>query len=406
MAKYIILGAQWGDEGKGKIVDMLAGHMDMVVRFQGGANAGHTVKIGDEKYVLHLIPGGIVSGNALNIIGNGCVVDPLIFIEELDYLAQKGIDVSPDKLLISTQAHMVTPVHKYLDRMMNKKIGTTGRGIGPAYADKIHRTGIRMESLLDGTAMDRLEEHLSNYKHISEQVYEEPFPDVQTTLNDMARAIQRLKPFIADTPAVIYDYARKGKNVLYEGAQGTLLDIDHGTYPFVTSSSTTIGGAYSGGGVFMEFDHRIAIVKAYATRVGEGPFPTELHDETGDYLREKGGEFGATTGRPRRTGWLDLKLLQRSFMINGFNYISLSKISCLSGMETIKAAVDYDAQGQPVYKEFPGWPEEVEGITSWEKLPANCRHYIAFIEDFLNVPIGIVSTGPRRRDLIIGKTVF
>jgi len=406
MAKYIILGAQWGDEGKGKIVDMLAGHMDLVVRFQGGANAGHTVKIGNEQYVLHLIPGGIVSGHALNIIGNGCVVDPLIFTEELDYLAQKGIAVSPEKLLISTQAHMVTPVHKYLDRMMNKKIGTTGRGIGPAYADKIHRTGIRMESLLDGTVMERLEEHLYNYKHIGEQVYEEPFPDVQTTLNDMARAIQRLKPFVADTPAVIYDHLQKAKNILYEGAQGTLLDIDHGTYPFVTSSSTTIGGAYTGGGVFMEFDHRVAIVKAYTTRVGEGPFPTELHDATGEFLREKGGEFGATTGRPRRTGWLDLKLLQRSFMINGFNYMSLSKISCLSGLETIKAAVDYDGQGQPLYREFPGWQEEVEGITSWEKLPANCRNYIAFIEDFLNVPVGIVSTGPRRRDLIVRKKIF
>lgn len=406
MANYIILGAQWGDEGKGKIVDMLSGRMDVVVRFQGGANAGHTVKIGDEKYVLHLIPGGIVSGHAQNIIGNGCVVDPLIFIEEIDYLAQKGIEVTPEKLLISSQAHMVTPVHKYLDRMMNKKIGTTGRGIGPAYADKIHRTGIRMESLLDGTAMERLEEHLYNYKHISEHVYEEPFPDVQTTLNDMAGAVQRIKPFIADTPAVIAAADKQGKNILYEGAQGTLLDIDHGTYPYVTSSSTTIGGAYTGGGVFMDFDHRIAIVKAYTTRVGEGPFPTELSDQTGEFLREKGGEFGATTGRPRRTGWLDLKLLKRAFMINGFNYISLSKISCLSGLETVKVAVDYDAQGQPLYREFPGWPQEVEGLTEWKELPLNCRNYIGFIEDALNVPIGIVSTGPRRRDLIVRKQIF
>jgi len=231
MATYIVLGAQWGDEGKGKIVDMLSANMDLVVRFQGGANAGHTVKIGDEKYVLHLIPGGIVAGHALNIIGNGCVVDPLIFSEEVDYLVQKGIEITPEKLLISSQAHMVTPVHRFLDRVMNKKIGTTGRGIGPAYGDKIHRTGIRLESITDGTALERLEEHLYNYKQISERIYEESFPDIQQTINELARAIQRMKPFIADTPPVIYDYAQKGKNILFEGAQGTLLDIDHGTYP-------------------------------------------------------------------------------------------------------------------------------------------------------------------------------
>ncbi len=403
MATFIVLGAQWGDEGKGKIVDMLSANMDLVVRFQGGANAGHTVKIGDVQYVLHLIPGGIVSGRSVNIIGNGCVVDPLIFIEEVDYLQEKGVAVTPDKLLISSQAHMVTPVHKFLDRVMNQKIGTTGRGIGPAYADKVHRTGIRMESILDGTALERLEEHLSNYKQISERIYQEPFPDIKQTLKDLAVAVERMRPFIADTPPVIKEYVRQGKNVLYEGAQGTLLDIDHGTYPFVTSSSTSIGGAYTGGGVYLQFDHRIAVVKAYTTRVGEGPFPTELKDQTGEWLREKGHEFGATTGRPRRTGWLDFHLLKRSFLINGFNYISLSKISCLSGLETIKVAVEYNAQGEPIYEELPGWQEEIEGITDWERLPINCRNYIGFIEEALQVPIGMVSTGPRRRDLIVRK---
>jgi len=406
MAKYIVLGAQWGDEGKGKIVDMLAGKMDLVVRFQGGANAGHTVKIGDKEYVLHLIPGGIVSGNSVNVIGNGCVVDPVTFAQELDYLQGKGITVTPEKLIVSSQAHMVTPVHKYLDKVLHKKIGTTGRGIGPAYADKIHRTGIRMESILDGTIVERFEEHLLNYKHISEQIYDEPFPDVKATIREVKQSLEKIKPFIKDSVERIADFVARDANILFEGAQGTFLDIDHGTYPFVTSSSTSIGGAFTGGGVFVEFDKRIGIVKAYTTRVGEGPFPTELFDEAGKQLQKNGNEFGATTGRPRRCGWLDLKMLKRSFIINGFNYVSLSKISCLSGFETIKAAVDYDAQGHPVYEEFPGWNEEVEGATSLEQLPKNCKNYIDFIEEYLGVPIGMISTGPKRRDIIFKEELF
>ncbi len=406
MAKYIVLGAQWGDEGKGKIVDMLAGKMDLVVRFQGGANAGHTVKIGDKEYVLHLIPGGIVSGNSVNVIGNGCVVDPVTFAEELDYLAEKGIEVTPEKLVVSSQAHMVTPVHKYLDKVLHKKIGTTGRGIGPAYADKIHRTGIRLESILDGTVNERFEEHLINYKNISEQIYNEPFPDVKSTIREVKQSLEKIKPFIKDSVELIVDFVDKDADILFEGAQGTFLDVDHGSYPFVTSSSTSIGGAFTGGGVFVEFDKRIGIVKAYTTRVGEGPFPTELFDEAGKQLQKNGNEFGATTGRPRRCGWLDLKMLKRSFIINGFNYVSLSKISCLSGFETIKAAVDYDANGEPVYKEFPGWAEEVEGVTSLDELPQNCKNYIDFIEDYLGVPIGMISTGPHRRDIIFKEELF
>ena len=406
MARYIVLGAQWGDEGKGKIVDLLAGRMDMVVRFQGGANAGHTVLIGDKEYVLHLIPGGIVSGKAVNVIGNGCVVDPLTFGQEMDYLLQKGIDVNPQKLVVSSQAHVVTPVHKYLDKVLNKKIGTTGRGIGPAYADKIHRTGIRLETILDGSFMVRFKEHLETYKEISAKVYDEPFIDADKALTEMQEAEKRIKPFIKDSVEVIAAYARKDKNILYEGAQGTLLDVDHGSYPFVTSSSTSIGGAYTGSGVFLEFDKRIAIVKAYTTRVGEGPFPTEQINEIGERLRRKGNEFGATTGRPRRCGWLDLKMLRRSFIINGFNYVSLSKISCLSGFDAIKAAVDYDESGRPVYKEFAGWQEEVEGITQLEKLPKNCRAYIDFIEEYLETPIGMISTGPKRSDIIFREELF
>jgi len=406
MAKYIVLGAQWGDEGKGKIVDLLAGKVDMVVRFQGGANAGHTITVGDSEYVLHLIPGGIVSGNSVNIIGNGCVVDPVTFAQELDYLKEKGIEVTSDKLVVSSQAHMVTPVHKYLDKVLHKKIGTTGRGIGPAYADKIHRTGIRMESILDGTVVERFEEHLLNYKNISEQIYDEPFPQVKSTIREMKESLEKITSFIKDSVELIADFVNKDANILFEGAQGTFLDVDHGSYPFVTSSSTSIGGAFTGGGVFVDFDKRIGIVKAYTTRVGEGPFPTELFDETGKQLQKNGNEFGATTGRPRRCGWLDLKMLKRSFIINGFNYVSLSKISCLSGFDTIKAAVDYDGNGEPVYREFPGWSEEVEGATSLDELPKNCLSYIDFIEEYLGVPIGMISTGPKRSDIIFKEELF
>lgn len=406
MSKYIVLGAQWGDEGKGKIVDLLAGHMDLVVRFQGGANAGHTVKIGDKEYILHIIPGGIVSGKATNVIGNGCVVDPIIFSEEVKYLEEKGIKVSPEKLIVSSQAHIVTPVHKYLDRVLNKKIGTTRRGIGPAYGDKIHRTGIRAESILDGSFIDRFQEHLDNYKNICDQVYDEPFIDVDEAITEMEKAGEYLKPFVKDSIELIYSFLKKDTNILFEGAQGTFLDIDHGTYPFVTSSSTSIGGAYTGSGVFMEFDKRIGIVKAYTTRVGEGPFPTEQENDIGELLRKNGNEFGATTGRPRRCGWLDLKLLKRSFIINGFNYISLSKLSCLSGFEKILAAVDYEGNGQPVYKEFPGWEEEVKGATDISQLPVNCIKYIDFIEDFLNTPIGMISTGPDRNHIIFKEELF
>ncbi len=406
MAKYIVLGAQWGDEGKGKIVDMLAGRMDLVVRFQGGANAGHTVKIGEKEYVLHLIPGGIVSGKAVNVIGNGCVVDPVTFAHELAYLHEKGIDVNPDKLIVSSQAHIVTPVHKYLDIVLNKKIGTTGRGIGPAYADKIHRTGIRLESVLDGTFIPRFKEHMETYERISKNAYDEPFINTAEALKEMENAAVLIAPYIKDSVEVISGYVNNRANILYEGAQGTFLDIDHGTYPFVTSSSTSIGGAFTGSGVFMEFDKRIAIVKAYTTRVGEGPFPTEQENVIGERLRAKGNEYGATTGRPRRCGWLDLKMLRRSFIINGFNFISLSKISCLSGFDTIKAAVDYDKKGKPVYREFPGWQEEVEGVTELNKLPFNCRAYIDFIEQELNVPIGMISTGPKRSDIILKEELF
>jgi adenylosuccinate synthase len=406
MSKFIVLGSQWGDEGKGKIVDMLSSKMDMVVRFQGGANAGHTIVADGKEYVLHLIPGGVISGKAVNVIGNGCVVDPIIMAEELKYLEEQEVPFSPEKLIVSAQAHMVTPIHRYLDKVLNKKIGTTGRGIGPAYADKIHRTGIRMETVLDGTCMDRFMEHADTYAQISKQVYEEEFPDIKAKAKELEEALKIIKPFIKDSIQIIKEYKDKNARVLFEGAQGTLLDVDHGSYPFVTSSSTSIGGAYTGSGVYMEFDKRIAVVKAYTTRVGEGPFPTELFDEDGEKLRKNGNEFGATTGRPRRCGWLDLVQLKRSFTVNGFNYISLSKLSVLSGFETIKVATHYSLDGTPVYKEMPGWSEDVEGITELDKLPQNCRNYIDFIENELETEVGMISTGPARNNIIFKKELF
>ncbi|WP_456407398.1 adenylosuccinate synthase [Caldithrix abyssi] len=406
MANYIILGAQWGDEGKGKIVDLLASHADLVVRFQGGANAGHTVIVGDKKFVLHLIPGGIVSGKAMNVIGNGCVVDPITFKQEIEYLKKQGIDVTPDKLMISFQAHVVTPVHKYLDRVLNKKIGTTGRGIGPAYTDKIQRTGVRLEAIVNGTFLEHFKQQAKLYEQYAQNLYKEPFLNIEQAVEELKEAETYIRPFIGDTVELIHTYLEKQANILYEGAQGAMLDVDHGTYPFVTSSSTTIGGAFTGGGVFLEFDKRIGLVKAYTTRVGEGPFPTELNDETGEKLRQKGHEFGATTGRPRRCGWLDLKLVKRAQIINGFNYITLSKLSCLSGFETIKIAVDYDSAGQPVYRSFPGWEQEIEGVTEWQDLPQNAREYVRFIEDYLQTPIGLVSTGPDRNHVIYRQPLW
>ena len=406
MANYIVLGAQWGDEGKGKIVDLLASRADLVVRFQGGANAGHTVIVGDRKFVLHLIPGGIVSGKAMNVIGNGCVVDPITFKQEISYLEKEGIKVTPQQLMVSMQAHIVTPVHKYLDRVLNKKIGTTGRGIGPAYTDKIQRSGVRMESILNGTFIEHFKQQAQLYRQYAKQLYDEPFIDIEQAVEQLKEAGSYIRPFIGDTVELIHQYLSKQANILYEGAQGTMLDVDHGTYPFVTSSSTTIGGAFTGGGVFLNFDRRIGLVKAYTTRVGEGPFPTELHDAIGEKLREKGHEFGATTGRPRRCGWLDLKLVKRAQIINGFNYISLSKLSCLSGFERIKIAVDYDDQGNPQYEEFEGWSEEIEGLTEWDALPQQARNYVQFIEDYLQVPIGLVSTGPDRSHAIFRQPLW
>ncbi|MDZ7797889.1 MAG: adenylosuccinate synthase [Candidatus Marinimicrobia bacterium] len=406
MPAYIVMGAQWGDEGKGKIVDVLAEKMDFVVRFQGGANAGHTVIHGETRYVTHLIPSGVISGNSVNIIGNGCVVNPSTLYEEMNVLIDQGVNISPGKFIVSPQAHMVLPVHQYLDKVLNEKIGTTVRGIGPAYTDKARRTGIRWERACDGSFEEAYREHLDFVEKVYAVIEKEEMEVLRDGIPEMVRTVERLKPFVRDARPILAQAVNDNSNILYEGAQGTFLDIDHGTYPYVTSSNTSIGGAYTGSGVFLNFDKRIAIAKSYTTRVGEGPFPTELFDDNGEKLRRNGNEFGATTGRPRRCGWLDLALLKQSCMINGFNYIVFSKISCLSGFETLKVAVDYTPDGSPVYEELPGWREDVLGYTDFSALPYNCRRYIQFVEEFLGVPVGMVSTGPDRGHVIRRLPVF
>lgn len=401
MSKYIVMGSQWGDEGKGKIVDNISQKMDLVVRFQGGANAGHTVIIEDKKYVLHLIPSGVISGKAKNIIGNGCVIDPVTLADEILDMEKSDIIISTKKFFISSDGHIVTPLHKILDVKLNKKIGTTSRGIGPAYMDKAQRTGIRMESILDNTFEDKFLEHLEYYKKNYSFIDDPMINEIKRSLPKILDSIKLIKPFITDTKQIIYNSIKNDENILYEGAQGTLLDIDHGSYPFVTSSSTTIGGAFTGAGVFIEFDKRIGIMKSYTTRVGEGPFPTELNNKIGEKLRKNGNEFGATTGRPRRCGWLDLPLIKKAIMLNGFNYLVITKLSCLSGFDKIKVAIDHDKNDKPIYKKFPGWQKKVYGITKIKELPKNCINYIEFIENYLKIPIGIISTGPNRKHIIV-----
>ena len=365
MSNCIVMGSQWGDEGKGKLVDLLAAKARAVVRFQGGANAGHTIIAGNRKYVLHLLPSGVLTPGCVSVIGTGCVVDPDELAAEIDLLATQGVILTPKNLIISHQAHLVTPAHRELDKSEGSRIGTTGRGIGPAYADKARRTGLRAESLTG-----------------------------------------KLGSYVGDATQAIAEIARAGGNILYEGAQGTMLDLDHGTYPFVTSSSTTIGSAYSGGGVYLEFDWRIAVIKAYATRVGHGPFPTELTDKTGTWLQEQGREFGATTGRPRRCGWLDLHLLKRAFVISGFNYIALTKLDCLRGLESIHVATDRSGDDEPTYKVLPGWHDDIRNCRTFAALPSACREYVDFIEGELGQPVGIISTGPDRAETIVRRPVW
>jgi len=422
----ILVGAQWGDEGKGRVVDVLAKDIDVVVRYQGGANAGHTVVVGDEKHVFHLLPSGMLYKDCTCVIGNGVVIDPDQLMKELADLTSSP-HRSAAKLIVSYAAHIVMPYHKLLDAMgeraRNKSavgapIGTTGKGIGPCYVDKYNRLGIRAEDLTSPNILEqKLRLNLEEKNPVIEKVYEgDPyaFDELYETALEWGRF---LKPYLADSTLAIDEAYEAGKGILFEGAQGTLLDIDHGTYPFVTSSSCVAGGANIGGAVGPgRVDRVIGVAKAYCTRVGEGPFMTENHGEIGDRLRTAGAEFGATTGRPRRCGWLDLAALSYAVKVNGINVIALTKLDVLSGLDTLRVCTAYRIDGKEysvcpnstimsdlaelVYREFTPWQANIEKCRDFNELPEEAREYVRFIEEFCGVPVGLIGVGPGREDTI------
>ena len=418
MSNMTIVGAQWGDEGKGKIVDLLTSEVDMVVRFQGGNNAGHTVIVDGQKYVLHVVPSGILHPGKMCIIGNGVVLDPESFLEEIDALQSLGLDVSPERLKISYKTHLIMPYQRAIDGAREghakSKIGTTGRGIGPCYEDKKARVGIRAGDLTDPEVLRGKIEHALQEKNVLfTGLYGLPAMDPETVFNDLMAMAPRLVPYLADVSTLIMDAAAAGKSIMFEGAQGVMLDIDHGTYPFVTSSNVVCDNAAIGSGVHAGMiDQRIAIVKAYTTRVGSGPFPTELFDDLGEFLRRQGGEYGATTGRPRRCGWLDLVVLREMIRLCDPTSIALTKVDVLSGLKEIKLCVGYEYEGsvvkyppqtprglensKPVFEVLPGWEEDLSTCTDWDSLPRNCRRYIERIQDLLGVKVGYISVGPDR----------
>ncbi len=423
MAVRIVIGAQWGDEGKGKIVDLLSSESEYVVRYQGGANAGHTLKFDDTTVVLHLIPSGMFNGDSICIIGNGVVIDPIALVEEIRKVEALGVNLE-NRLFISSSAHLILPYHKVLDNVKEKKrgtdaIGTTGRGIGPAYVSKVSRIGIRMNDLTDPVKLEKsIKKNLDDINLALKNVYGEPELNADTMMAELAPAIEIVKPYICNTTEILHDALEKGKPILLEGAQGSLLDVDHGTYPFVTSSSPTAGGACTGSGIPpMAITHAMGITKAYCTRVGNGPFPTELDNASGEKLRKNGQEFGATTGRPRRCGWLDLVALKYAIRLNGMNELSLTKLDVLDDFDTISVCTHYELDGEittvfpldtekvsevkPVYKTFDGWRQSTRNTSRYEDLPAKAREYIRFIEEYTGVPFTIVSTGPKRSETII-----
>ncbi len=422
----VITGAQWGDEGKGKIVDLLAERFSVVARYQGGHNAGHSVHVGNRSFVLHLIPSGIIHPKKTCVLGNGMVIDPAAFFDEADRLTEQGLEVTPERVLVSSRAHLILPYHRALDhtseeRLGNERVGTTLRGIGPAYEDKVGRRGIRAaDALVPEFLRSRIERNLEDANRVivthggkplyAEQVFEET-----------SRLVERLAPFITDTTYFINRAAREGRSILIEGAQATLLDVDHGTYPFVTSSTTTAGGASVGTGLA---PHRITgvlgIVRTYTTRVGEGPFPTEMvkgESELGQMIRERGREYGASTGRPRRCGWFDAFATRYAAEINGFSSVALTKLDVLDTLDEIKVCMGYRLDGrmlnhfpavsqdlqriEPVYETLPGWRTSTEGITERDKLPSAAKAYVDFIADATGTEIGLISTGPERGQTIL-----
>ncbi len=424
----VVIGTQWGDEGKGKVVDLLTDKADAVVRFQGGHNAGHTLVIQGRKTVLHLIPSGILREDVRCLIGNGVVLSPTALLEELDMLAQNGVDAR-SRIGISESAPVILPYHIALDQAReaargNKAIGTTGRGIGPCYEDKVARRGIRLGEMLDADHFaERLREVMDYHNFALEHLFKFATVDYHEVLDQALAQAEQMRPLIEDVPGILHRLRRQGRSVMFEGAQGALLDIDHGTYPYVTSSNTTAGGAASGSGVGpRDIDYVLGIVKAYTTRVGAGPFPTELFDEDGEHLGVKGNEFGATTGRKRRCGWLDTVALRRSLQINSVTGMCITKLDVLDGMETVKICVAYRLDGQevdtppvgadrfercePVYIEMPGWQTSTVGVRSRDDLPENARSYLRKVEELCEAPIDIISTGPDRAETIILRHPF
>jgi adenylosuccinate synthase len=422
MPSIVIVGAQWGDEGKGKITDLLAEKADVVVRFQGGNNAGHTIVRGDEVYKLHLMPSGILYPGKLCVIGNGVVIDPKVITEEIVELGRRGIDVSG--LRISANAHLIMPYHKLLDqegeaRLGKLQIGTTKRGIGPCYADKASRLGIRVQDLLDEKILrQKIYAALEPKRQLLRPYEKDPIIDLQTMVREYRAFGQRLSPYIADAPPIIWDALDRGHLVVFEGAQGALLDIDHGTYPFVTSSNPVAGSATIGAGVGpKDLDEVWGVAKAYATRVGAGPFASELDDELGERLREAGGEYGTTTGRPRRTGWIDLVALRYAARINGLTALAITKLDVLSGIGPLQVATRYRGpegaefdtfpyhqsilhKSTAVYEQLPGWDEDITGVRRFEDLPQAAQDYLKYIETFVGVPIVLVGVGPARDQVI------
>jgi adenylosuccinate synthase len=421
MPAIVLLGAQWGDEGKGKATDILGDRVKYVVRYQGGNNAGHTVVIGDQKYALHLLPSGILTPTCIPVIGNGVVIDPAVLLEEIRGLNERGVDTS--NLKISTNAHLITPYHRTIDKVSERflgkaKIGTTGRGIGPAYADKINRIGIRVQDLFDPSILrQKIEGALKDKNQVLVKVFNRKGLEIDEILKEYLEYAEILRPYVTDTSLLLNQALERGENILLEGSQGTLLDVDHGTYPFVTSSNPTAGGASTGSGIGpTKISRVIGIVKAYTTRVGSGPFPTELFDEDGEKLRSIGGEVGVTTGRARRCGWYDAPIARYAVRINGLTDFFLTKLDVLTGWEKIPVCVAYEIDGRrveelpasqsdfhhakPIYEYLPGWSEDISKARKLSDLPINAQGYIKFLEKISGAPINAIGVGPGRDETI------
>jgi adenylosuccinate synthase len=426
MTNVVIVGAQWGDEGKGKIVDLLTQYADLVVRFQGGNNAGHTIVLKGEKFVVHLIPSGILYEGKKCIIGNGVVLDPAVLIEEIDEIKKRGYFKDDSQLMISEETHLILPYHRRIDVAREKifKIGTTGRGIGPAYEDKVARCGIRVVDLIDEKIFrEKLEANLIQKNVYLTQVLKEKGFEFSEIFDEYLRYKNRLEKYVKNTSLILHEEIEKGKHVLFEGAQGALLDLDHGTYPYVTASNTVAGNACAGSGIGPTMINSvIGVAKAYTTRVGEGPFPTELQDEMGEKIRQRGGEYGATTGRPRRCGWFDAVVVNHSIRVNGIREMVITKLDVLNGFDTIKICVGYRADGkifyyvpsnfetlknsEPVYEELSGWKTEIKGVRNFKDLPRNAKRYIRRIQELINTKITMISVGSERDETVEVKNPF